>query len=391
MQSTNLPLYTARFLLLCGSFALFGASFNMIIPELPAYLTSLGGADYKGLIIALFTLTAGISRPFSGKLADTIGRVPIIIFGAVVCIICSLIYPILTTLSGFFLLRLLHGFSTGFTPTAITAYVADIVSEKRRGEAMGIIGISINLGGSIGPSVGSYLAAYHSLELMFYTSSGVALLSMLLLLTMKETLPNKQAFHLGLLKLSRHEVIDRQSIIPAVVCGLIYLGFGAIITITPDQSVHLGMVNKGAFFTSFTLCSILSRLVAGRLSDIYGRVVAIRISAFMLSIAFVLMGMSLSPNWLLASSGLVGFSLGIGIPALFAWTIDRSEAHNRGKAMATLYIGLEVAIGSGALLGAAMYDNNFANFPTTFNVIAIFPLIALLFLWKQKDVVLAVE
>ena len=148
----------------------------MIIPELPAYLTSLGGADYKGLIIALFTLTAGISRPFSGKLADTIGRVPIIIFGAVVCIICSLIYPVLTTLSGFFLLRLLHGFSTGFTPTAITAYVADIVSEKRRGEAMGIVGISINLGSSIGPSVGSYLAAYHSLELMFYTSSGVALL-----------------------------------------------------------------------------------------------------------------------------------------------------------------------------------------------------------------------
>ena len=144
MQSTNLPLYTTRFLLLCGSFALFGASFNMIIPELPAYLTSLGGADYKGLIIALFTLTAGISRPFSGKLADTIGRVPIIIFGAVVCIICSLIYPVLTTLSGFFLLRLLHGFSTGFTPTAITAYVADIVSEKRRGEAMGIVGISIN-------------------------------------------------------------------------------------------------------------------------------------------------------------------------------------------------------------------------------------------------------
>ena len=52
----------------------------MIIPELPAFLTSLGGEDYKGLIIALFTLTAGISRPFSGKLADTIGRVPIILF-----------------------------------------------------------------------------------------------------------------------------------------------------------------------------------------------------------------------------------------------------------------------------------------------------------------------
>jgi len=379
MQSNDLPLYTTQFFLLCLSFALFGASFNMIIPELPAYLTSLGGADYKGLIIALFTLTAGISRPFSGKLSDTIGRVPIFVFGAIVCIICSLIYPILTTVGGFLLLRLFHGFSTGFTPTAITAYVADIVSDKRRGEAMGIIGISINLGGSIGPSVGSYLATYHSMELMFYTSSAVALMSMLLLLNMKETLPKKQAFHPNLLKLKSNEIFDNQSIIPAVVCGLVYLGFGAIITITPDQSVHLGMINKGAFFTSFTLCSILSRLVAGRLSDIYGRVMAIKLSAVMLSIAFVLMGMSSSPTWLLASSGL--------IPALFAWTIDRSDADSRGKAMATIYIGLEVAIGSGALLGAAIYDNNFANFSTTFNVIAVFPLIALLFLWNQKDVV----
>ena len=67
-------LYTRPFLLLCLSHALFAGSFNMMIPELPAYLTSLGGGEHKGLIIALFTLTAGFSRPFSGKLADTIGE-----------------------------------------------------------------------------------------------------------------------------------------------------------------------------------------------------------------------------------------------------------------------------------------------------------------------------
>ena len=44
----------------------------MIIPELPDFLSHLGGAEYKGLIISLFTLSAAISRPFSGKLADEI-------------------------------------------------------------------------------------------------------------------------------------------------------------------------------------------------------------------------------------------------------------------------------------------------------------------------------
>jgi MFS family permease len=97
---------------------LFSVSFNMPIPELPAYLSSLGGAEHKGLIIALFTLTAGISRPFSGKLADTIGRVPVMAVGSLVCFVCGFLYPVLGTVAGFLFIRLIHGFSTGFKPTA---------------------------------------------------------------------------------------------------------------------------------------------------------------------------------------------------------------------------------------------------------------------------------
>ena len=138
-QSTQ-KIYDYHFWLLCVSSLLFFASFNMIIPELPEYLTQLGGAEYKGFIISLFTITAMISRPFSGKLADKIGRVPVMIFGALVCFICSLFYPIISSLAGFFLLRFVHGFSTGFTPTGNTAYLSDIIPSQRRGEAMGILG-----------------------------------------------------------------------------------------------------------------------------------------------------------------------------------------------------------------------------------------------------------
>jgi hypothetical protein len=77
IQESSRTIYTLQFGLVCLSSFLFSASFNMLIPELPAYLSGMGGATYKGLIIALFTLTAGISRPFSGKLTDTIGRVPV--------------------------------------------------------------------------------------------------------------------------------------------------------------------------------------------------------------------------------------------------------------------------------------------------------------------------
>ena len=42
------PVYNLHFILMCLSSLLFSASFNMMIPELPAYLSSMGGAEYKG-------------------------------------------------------------------------------------------------------------------------------------------------------------------------------------------------------------------------------------------------------------------------------------------------------------------------------------------------------
>jgi len=385
MLRQNDTLYTLSFLVLCSSYALFGASFNMLIPELPSFLTSLGGENYKGFIISLFTLTAGLSRPISGKLSDTIGRVPVMIIGAVVCIVCSLMYPLISGIAGFLFLRLIHGFSTGFTPTAITAYVADIVPDDRRGEAMGILGVSINLGASASPPIGSYLTIVYSLNTMFFVSSGIALLSVLLLVRMKETLSTKEKFRFDMLKLTWHDLIDRNSLIPAAICGLSYFGFGVVLTIVPDQCEYLGMSNKGMFFTSITVFSILSRLVAGKLSDKYGRIVIMTFSAFCLAFSYLLMAFVSSPVELLVASGAIGFSIGLMSPALFAWTIDRSSADNRGKAMGTMYIGLELAIGVGALMSAAIYQNDGARFGSVFFVTTVVTSMAILFLLKQRN------
>ncbi|MBB4802122.1 MFS family permease [Flavobacterium nitrogenifigens] len=131
MPATKKAIYSHQFAMLCLSSLFFASSFTMIIPELPSYLSSLGGAEYKGLIVSLFTLTAAISRPFSGKLADMLGRVPMMAVGSAVCLICAFLYPVFGSVFGFFFLRLMHGFSTGFRPTAALAYAAERISKKR--------------------------------------------------------------------------------------------------------------------------------------------------------------------------------------------------------------------------------------------------------------------
>ena len=375
-------------MLLCLSNVLFAGSFSMIIPELPQHLSNMGGDAYKGLIISLFTLSAGISRPFSGKLADTVGRMPLMIFGTLVCVVCSFLYPFLTTIFGFLLLRFFHGFSTGFKPTAATAYIADIVPISRRGEAMGIMGVSFNIGASMFPPIGSYLTLQIGINAMFYVSSFLALISILILMGLKETLPNTQRFSPALLKLKPKDIIEPQALPIAFVTAFVYMVFGVLLTISPDQSEYLGLENKGLLFTSLTLFTLVSRLVAGRLSDKYGRIPIIKVSLTCLVLSLIYMGMADSATHLLLASGAIGFSTGIASPAIFAWVIDIAPEDRRGRYMATVYIALEFGIGAGALYSAWIYNNNPANYGMAFYLTALFTFITTLYIMyfsrKQK-------
>lgn len=385
-MNPNHRFFTFQFGLLCVSNFLFSASFNMMIPELPGYLTKIGGAEYKGLIIALFTLMAGISRPFSGKLTDTIGRVPVMVFGSLVCVICSLLYPVLTSVAGFLLLRFVHGFSTGFKPTATAAYGADVVHESRRGEAMGALAIGYTIGASAGPMLGSYLVNYFSYDIMFYVSAFLALGSVIILYNVKETLPNAARFKAMHLKINRTEIFDASAIRPALITLLLCFSIGTVLTVAPDFSEHLGLHNKGIFFAFFTVASLFIRFVAGKISDKYGRVPVLIGSTAVLVVAMIILSLSHSVTMMLVGAILYGLSWGINSPVLTAWTVDLCEPVNRGKAIASMYIALEVGIGTGALFSGWIYHNEASQFIYAFLTPAILALIAcaLLIRWNNK-------
>ncbi|WP_299702949.1 MFS transporter [uncultured Pontibacter sp.] len=366
MAELKTRVYGLQFGLLCLSSFLFFASFNMIIPELPNYITQLGGAEYKGLIISLFTLTAGLSRPFSGQLADKMGRIPVMLIGGAVCILCGFLYPVTGTVAAFLLLRLVHGFSTGFTPTGTAAYVADIIPMERRGEATGLLGLAGSLGMAAGPAMGAAIANSFSLDAMFYSSSVAAFLSVAVVARMHETLDNPNRFRMGLLKISRSEIFEPRVVNPSVFMMLTVVSFGIILTIVPDFSEHLGIQNKGLFFTSFTLSSLAIRFLAGRASDKYGRIRVLKISSALLVVAMGLIGWVTTATGLLLAAAVFGVAVGMNSPTVFAWTIDLSHPAHRGRAMATMYIALEAGIGLGALMSGWLYDNNPARFPVVF-------------------------
>lgn len=386
MSQNEKSIYTLQFILLCLSSLLFSSSFNMMIPELPNYLSSLGGAEYKGLIISLFTLTAAISRPFSGKLTDKWGRVPVMAIGSSVCVVCGFLYPILSSVSGFLLLRLVHGFSTGFKPTSTSAYVADIIPQHRWGEALGMHGLCFSIGGALGPALGSMIVNNYGINIMFYTSSFLAFFSIIIVMNMKETLATKEKLNRSMFIIGRNDIVDKNVFPAGIITFLSYTAFGLILTLIPDWSEHLGATNKGIFFTAFTVASVMVRFGAGKVSDRHGRPKVIFAGLIITSIALFVISAGRDINMLLVGAGIYGVGTGILSPAISAWTIDMSNPEHRGKAVATMYISMELGIGSGALLGGTYYNDQINRIPQIirFDILVLILGIVYLTYWARN-------
>src|SRR5436309_2101677 len=139
----------------------------MIIPLLPFYVKTLGGAgidilglhfgigSISGFIVASFTIAQLISAPMWGRFSDRVGRRPTLLIALGAAGIAYLIFGFARSLLVLFLSRLVQG-AGGGTVGVIQAYVADSTDPKDRARALGWLSATTNLGVAIGPVLGSF-------------------------------------------------------------------------------------------------------------------------------------------------------------------------------------------------------------------------------------------
>ena len=372
--------YSKNFWLMCLAMFFFMTSFNLILPELNNYISILDGADKKGLIITLFTISAAISRPFSGKLADTIGRKKVIYLGIICSFFVMLIYPFSYSVLFFLILRFLHGFSAGFAPTGATALLTDLIPEKSRGHAMGIWGTFISLGIGVGQTLGSWIYLSFGFTILFLIGALFSLIAFILVFWIKETLVNQQKFNFKLLRISWKDVFEPNVLPAAFVMLLSAMCSGMIFVLTPDLSTYLGISNKGFFFGIYVIATILIRLLTSSLSDRIGREKTLLIGCFILVISMLLVGTSNSIVSYIFAAIIFGIATGITSPTMFAWTADLSHEDRRGVGAGTMFIALEFGIMFGALLTLVSYDSTKSTIFLTFLIGAIMATIACIYL-----------
>jgi len=376
--------YGKNFWLLSLSMFFFMTSFNLILPELNNFITDLGGADKKGLIITLFTISAALSRPFSGKLTDTIGRKKVIYLGIMASMLISWFYPFSYSVLFFLILRFFHGFSAGFTPTGTTALLIDLIPANKRGRAMGIWGTFISLGFGVGQFSGSWIGNTFGMDALFIISGFTSLISGLILISVDETLEKPEKFDGSQLKVQWKDVVEPSVIPAAVVMALTASCSGIIFVLTPDMSTYLGIDNRGFFFGFYVISTIVVRLFTSSLSDRIGRRETMLIGTFILFGSMLLMSQVNSKEAFIASGIAFGLATGISSPTLFAWTADLSHIKRRGVGAGTIFIALEIGIMIGSLSTLFTYDNTQGSIVQVFLFGAFMSILAMTYLIWHK-------
>lgn len=362
--------------LLSLSSLLFSASYNILLPELPNYLITIGGADYLGLIILLFTIAALISRPFNGIISDRKGGKAAIFIGIFFSLFINLLYPVFSNITGFLVLRFIHGFSTGFAPTGYTFFSKN--NFENQGRAISIQTAFYSAGMALGPLLSSYIVQTLGLDYLFYSAALLATLSFLLVLPLREIVPLAKTGNNTSLSM-----FDFQVWRPSICMFWIYLSFGILLIGSPIISTKIGFENKGIFFFYFTISTILCRLILRNKFDLSHFRHLFLTGTFLLVISSFLFSFGETKLGFILASLLYGFSLGIFVPLLNLWTLNKNSGKD-GKAISTLYIFMELGIGIGALIVGNFITKDETTFSIIYLIYGISSLGLMAFIEKQK-------
>ena len=145
-----------------------------IIPMLPVYIRHLGGTDtLAGLVMASFFAAGVLFQYPVGKLADRVGRKPVLLAGLGIYAVASFAFllPIAPYMA--IVLRGMQGLGAGGAAVASLAMVSGAVAVERRGRAFASIFSAEIAGMAVGPLIGSIVGAGH-MWIMFLASGVVA-------------------------------------------------------------------------------------------------------------------------------------------------------------------------------------------------------------------------
>lgn len=369
---TNDKLLTPNFLKLTISNLLMAVAFYFVTPIMSLFMVDVFNSDNNevGIVMFIFSVAAILSRPFTGFLLDSLNRYAVYIASFILFLLAFMGYPIAMSFMFLLLLRFYHGLAWGAVSTSSNTIVVDLVSEKRRGEGIGIFGLSMTVAMAIGPAMAIMLSMKLGYNALFYTATAFCVLGFVLVLfiRMPKVKHSRRPF-------SIKRLINRGTMPVAQNVLLTQIPYGGIVSFAALYGRNVGVENSGTFFIILSIGILASRVISGRVFDRVGPRNVVVIGILMVFFGLINIGLFPFPLGFHISALILGVGFGIISPTFQAMANAKIAPADRGAVNSTYLTFFDSGVGIGMLLFGLLFD--LIGYANTFYVSAAIQIVAL--------------
>lgn len=154
---------------------------TIISTAMATIIRDLGQSEYISWVFSIYLLTAAVTTPIYGKLADLFGRKRIFLFGIILFIIGSFLCGLSQSMIQLMIFRAIQGLGAGAVQPITMTIIGDIFTQEERARLMGLFGAVWGIAGIVGPLVGGFFVDFVSWHWIFYINIPVGLVSILLI------------------------------------------------------------------------------------------------------------------------------------------------------------------------------------------------------------------
>ena len=335
----------------------------MVLPFLVLYLTRGLGftAAQAGVAFALYGATAIFVGPISGRLSDRFGPLPIMRASLLASGAMLLLLSLARSYSAVLTLIALWAACTEFFRPASLAAITHVAAAEQRKPAFALNRLAINLGMSIGPALGGFLATV-SFPAMFVVDGITTLIAGTVLASTSWRDPVPPATENmtdadGSLKNARLLTEPRffMFLLATVLVGVVFFQHESGLPLYMVEQLHLSPAFYGTLFTINTLLIVAFEVPINTWTSHWPNAWPLAIGSMLFAIGFGGLAVIQSPAGILVLVVIWTFGEMALFPAMSAHLGDVAPPHRRGAYMGAYSMSLSIALAVGPWLGTQLF------------------------------------
>lgn len=177
MKKTNVKMVTLAVFITTFMSAIEG---TIVSTAMPTIIADLDGLAIMSWVVSIFLLMTAVSTPIYGKLADSIGRRPVFLFGIGLFVVGSALCGLSQSMVQLIIFRMLQGLGSGAIQTAGVTVLADMYPIDKRAKMLGLTSAFWGMASVIAPLLGGFIVQHLSWHWVFMINVPIGLIAFFL-------------------------------------------------------------------------------------------------------------------------------------------------------------------------------------------------------------------